>query len=238
MRSLLLLMVIIFPAMGFCQQEKSSRRLGSIGIMISPSYSYRTLNFASSNQWIAEMRNDEEVGNFGFTAGFQAHYRLGHKLKFETGLLYSNNGLKTKYEDLTWASSDPELPSRSKTIYRFKYLALPVSVSYSFLVINKMSLFATAGLSANIFLSKKTNVAVTYPDGDNNSHASSKQTGYSRFNLSATIGAGIDYRFSKRITLRAAPFYQRSLTSIVVDNDAKEYLFSFGVNTGIHYTLL
>ena len=238
MRSLLLLMIIIFPAMGFCQSEKPSRRLSSIGIMISPNYSYRTLNFASSNQWIAETRNDEEIGNFGFTAGFQAHYRIGRNLKFETGLLYSNKSLKTKYEDLTWASSGPDLPSRSKTIYHFKYVALPVSVSYNFLVINKMSLFATAGLSASIFLSKKTNVVATYPDGDNSSHASSKQWGYSRFNLSATIGAGIDYRLSKRITLRGAPFYQRSLTSIVADDEAKEYLFSFGVNTGIYYTLL
>jgi hypothetical protein len=238
MRSLLLLMVILFPAMTFCQQEKSSRRLRSVGIVISPNHSYRTLNFAPSHEWIAEMRNNEEVGNFGFTAGFQAHYRLGSKLKFETGLLYSNKSLKTKYENLTWASSDPELPSRSKTIYHFKYLELPASVSYNFLVINRMSLFATTGLSANIFLSRKTTVAITYPDGNNSSHASSKQTGYSRFNLSAMIGAGIDYRLSKRITLRAAPIYQRSLTSIVADDDAKEYFFSFGVNTGIYYTLL
>jgi hypothetical protein len=51
------------------------------------------------------------------------------------------------------------------------------------------------------------------------------------------VGAGIDYRFARRFTFRAAPFYQRSLTSIVAEDQAKEYLFSFGVATGVYYSL-
>jgi hypothetical protein len=237
MRRLLFLMIMLFPAVGFCQPEKKSRRLSAIGIIVSPEFSYRTLNFSSTNQWIAERRNGEEVGNFGFAAGFQVHYRLGSKLKFETGLSYANKSLKTKYEELTWTSADPAFPTRSKTIYRFKYLTLPASISYSFLSTDKVSLFATAGLSANVFLAKKTMVVMTYPDGDDSAHASSKNTGYLRFNLSATVGAGIDYRLARRFTFRASPYYQRSLTSIVADDHAKEYLFSFGVGTGVYYSL-
>jgi hypothetical protein len=238
MKKIFLLMITILPVIGFCQSEKPARGLSAIGIMISPGYGYRTLNFASSNQWIAKMRNDDEVANFGFTAGFQVHYRLSSKLKFETGLLYANRSLKTKYEDLDWTSSGREFATRSKTIYHFKYVTVPAGVSYSFFSSKKMSLFATTGFSADIFLSKKTKVTVSYADGADRSHTSPKQTGYSRFNLSATVGAGIDYHLSKRITLRAAPFYQRSLTSIVVDDNAKEYLYSFGVSTGVLYSLL
>jgi hypothetical protein len=234
---LLFLLIMMLPVIGFCQPEKKQRRIIAVGIIVSPEFSYRTLNFSSSNQWIANSRDDEEVGNFGFASGFQVHYRLGSKLKFETGLTYANKSLKTKYEELTWTSADPAFPTRSKTIYRFKYLMLPASFRYGFLSTDKLSLFATAGLSANIFLAKKTKVVMTYPDGDDSAHASSKNTGYLRFNLSATVGAGIDYRLARRFTFRASPFYQRSLTSIVADDQAKEYLFSFGVATGVYYLL-
>jgi hypothetical protein len=235
MRQTLFLMMMI-PVIVFCQ-EKKSRRLTSVGVMISPDFSYRTLNFSSSNQWVADRRDDTEAGNFGFATTIETHFKLGRKMTLETGLSYTNKSLKTKSEELTWTSDDPSLPSGSKTIYRYKYLTIPVIISYRFFDTGKISLFAAAGVSANVFLAKKTKVVTTYPDGDTDSHASSKQTGYLKFNLSATLGAGIDYRFSKRFIFRAEPFFQRSLTSIVADKAAKEYLFSFGVSTGVHYSL-
>jgi hypothetical protein len=235
MRRALFLMMMI-PVIALCQ-EKKSRRLTSVGIMISPDFSYRLLNFSSSNQWVANRRDDKEVGNFGFTTAIETHFRLGNKITLETGLSYVNKSLRTKSEELTWASDDSNLPSGSKTIYRYKYMAIPAIISYRFFDAGKISLFAAAGVSANVFLAKKTKIVSTYPDGDTDSHASSKQTGYSKFNLSATLGAGIDYRFSKRFIFRAEPFFQRSLTSIVADKAAREYLFSFGVSTGVHYSL-
>jgi opacity protein-like surface antigen len=235
MRQVLFLLMMI-PAIVFCQ-EKKSRRLTSVGVMISPEFSYRTLNFSSSNQWVADRRDSKEMGNFGFTTGIQTHFRFGNRLSLETGLSYANKSLKTKSEELTWTSDDPDLPTGSRTIYRYKYLAIPAIVSYRFFDTGKISWFAAAGISANVFLAKKTKVVTTYPDGDSDSHASSKQTGYSKFNLSATLAAGMDYRFSKRFTFRAEPFFQRSLTSIVSDKEAKEYLFSFGVSTGVQYSL-
>lgn len=235
MRQVLFLMMMV-PVIVFCQ-EKKPRRLTSIGVMISPDFSYRVLNFSSSNQWVADRRDDKERGNFGFTTAIQAHFRLGNKLSLETGLSYANKSLKTKSEELTWTSDDPDFPSGSKTIYRYKYLAIPAIISYRFFDTGKISWFAAAGVSANVFLAKKTKVVTSYPDGETDSHASSKRTGYSTFNVSATLAAGIDYQFSKRFTFRAEPFFQRSLTSIVADKEAKEYLFSFGVSTGVRYSL-
>jgi hypothetical protein len=235
MRSIPFLITVVFPVIGFCQSETPQRKLTSIGIIFSPDYSYRTLNFASSNQWVAEKRNKEEVPNIGFSTGVHIRYRLREKLTLETGLRYANKSLKTKCEALIWASSDPTLPTRSKTIYRFKYLVFPVSFSYSFRSRGKVNLFVTTGVTANIFLFKKTSVVTA--GGNDNSHASSKQMGYSKINLSASIGVGVDYRLSKRFVLSAQPFYQRSLMSIVANRQAKEYLFSYGITTGIHYLL-
>lgn len=231
------LMFLLFPIAAISQPEKQMRRLTAIGIVASTDFSYRTLQFASSNSWIAERRNREEIGNYGFTAGFVMDFRLHKKVKFESGLLFSNKGLKTKFEDLTWTSDDPLMPAKSKTIYRFKYLAMPANFRYCFPTTKKVGLFITVGISANIFLTKKTKVALIYTNGNNDEHASSMQTGYSKFNLAACMGAGIEYRPLNRIVIRMAPFYQRFLNSIIVDNAAKEYLFSYGVSTGFHYVL-
>lgn len=237
MKHEILLMLLLFPCAAIGQPEKQMRRLTAIGIVASPDFSYRTLKFASSNSWIEERRNREEIGNYGFTAGFVMDFRLHKKVKVESGLLFSNKGLKTKFEDLVWASGDPLMPAKSKTIYRFKYLTLPANFHYSFPTRKKVGLFVTAGISANIFLVKKTKVALHYTNGNSDEHASSRQTGYSKFNLAVSVGAGVEYQPLNRIIIRTAPFYQRFLNSIVVDNAAKEYLFSFGVSTGVHYVL-
>jgi hypothetical protein len=236
MKRSLFLLIMMLPVMGFTQAEKKLRRLSSVGIVVAPDYSYRYLNYSSSQRWVAEMRDDDEVGNFGFTVGMQAHYRLRDRLKFETGLLYTNKGLQTKYEDLAWTSINIDFPTRSKTIYRFKYLQLPVGISYTLCAAEKLRWFVKAGLSVDFFLAKKTKVVTDYADRDESSRSSSKQVGYSRFGLSTMIGAGLDYRFTKRLTFRGEPFFQRSLTSIVRDKHAREYLFSFGIATSIHYS--
>ena len=76
---------------------------------------------------------------------------------------------------------------------------------------------------------------MAYADGGHSEHASSKRAGYLTFNLSATVGGAVDYLIHPRFLIRAQPFYQRSLTSIVADDDAKEYLYAFGLSVGAHY---
>jgi hypothetical protein len=236
MKRILSLLMLVFPLAGFCQDKNPSRRLTAIGVTISPDFSYRLLNFSSSNQWVADMRDRKEVGNSGFTAGIQAHHRLGNKLKLETALMYSNKSIETKYEALAWASDDIDLATRSKTIYHFKFLMIPVGFSYRFVGTKKVSLFVTAGLSPSVFFSTKTKVVSIYANGDKRVHASSKQTGHTLFSLFVSAGAGIDYSISKRFTFRVQPFYQRSLTSVVADNDAREFLFSYGIATAVCYS--
>jgi hypothetical protein len=219
-----------------CQSSFPAPQLNSVGITFAPEFTYRTLTFSDRNDWVAEARNKEEIGNYGFTAGALVNYSLGKRVTFETGVMYANKSTKTKYKDLEWPSTDQELPSESQTLYHFKYITIPIDFNYNLFATEKVNVFAATGLSVGLFLSKKTKVVAIYPDGDKNTHASTKQVGYSRFNLFATVGAGIDYRVSKQLVVRVEPFYQRSLTSITADDDAKEHLFSFGVTTGVFYS--
>jgi hypothetical protein len=236
MRSVLLLIVFL-PFVGISQSKERVRRLASIGITVAPEYNYRVLNFSHDNQWLANMRDDEEVANTGLTIGIQPHFRMGKKMRLETGVLYSNKGLKTKWVDLAWVTDDAGLPAESKIVYRYKYLIIPMNVSYSIFEDEKVRLFASMGMSMNIFLQKKTKVIFENSSSSNDSHESFKQTGYSHLNFAARMGAGIDYRLSSRLNFRAEPYFQRSITSIVVDKGAKEYLFSFGLALGVHYLL-
>jgi hypothetical protein len=95
---------------------------------------------------------------------------------------------------------------------------------------------AKAGLSANIFLSAKTKVVTTSDDGREASHSSIDQVGHSRFTCSGLIGASVDYNLSDKLVITAEPYYQRFLSSINADNDADEFLFSFGIGLGARYS--
>lgn len=237
MRAKLLLILLILPVIGFGQVEYKTRGFASIGLTFAPTICYRTLSYSSSNQWIADQRDAKEVANFGFNAGITTHFFINDKLKIETGLLYSRKSTKTKFEELQWTDPDPSLPIKSKTIYHFHYFGLPVIVNYKFFEKKKLNLYAAMGLVPDLFFEKRTKVVVEYSTGDDDSYTSPERIGYSKINLDIVIGAGMEYLLSERFYLKAGPFFRHSVNSIIVDKDAKEFLFSAGINVSISYKL-
>jgi hypothetical protein len=227
--------LILLPFSVFGQSESSQRRIQSLGIVFAPEFGYRSLNYASSHEWVEVSRDETEVGNYGFTTGVKVRLRSKRTWRLETGLLFANKSFKTRNEELIWTSDDPALPQSTKTIYRLKYLSLPINIHYPLMVKNRLTLAANGGLSANVFLSAKTKVIIGYGDGHETSHASVKQVGHSRFSLSGLIGATVDYKLSDKFVITAEPHYQRFLTSINADNNAKEHLYSFGIGLAASY---
>src|SRR5688500_14913105 len=106
MRFIVVLLIAI-PVLSFSQNDSSPRRIQAIGIIYVPEFSYRTLNYAPSQRWVESLRNENEIGNFGFTSGVKLRLRSKQKWRLETGLLYANRSFKTKSEELMWASDDP-----------------------------------------------------------------------------------------------------------------------------------
>jgi hypothetical protein len=231
----LYILFLLLPVAAQCQQEKS-RGFTAIGLMGSFDYTSRTLDFSSNNEWTKATRNKNETGHTGFTVHSQVRYKFNNRVYLEGGVGYANRSYKTKFEDLQWTPDDASLLMKSRTIYRFKYITLPLNINYGIYTHKKIRLFATAGIATNIFLAKRTKVHSSFANGSDSDYAFSKRAGYTTFSAMASGGVGIDYQIMKRFALRVEPYYQRTIRSITVDDDTKEYIYAFGLSTGMFYS--
>lgn len=233
MQRYLFIVLFIFPIAVFGQQK--SKGFTAIGLVGSLDYTNRTLDYSAANEWVASMRNTNEVGNTGFMVYSQVQYTFNKRLRVEGGVGYSNRSYKTKFEDLHWASDDPNLPVKSRTIHRFKHITLPLNINYSIYTKNKFNVYITAGIATNIFLARRTKVESMDARGEDSGYAFSKRSGYTKFTATARAGAGIEYLVMKRFSLRMEPYYQRTIRSITTGDGAKEYIYAFGLATGMFY---
>jgi hypothetical protein len=233
MRALFLFLLII-PLSAYCQSSGTiTKRNFSIGLSVSPDYSFRTLKANASNQWFADSRNDIEIPKIGYTVGLKLHSGLNKRFSFEAGLLFSDKGERTRKTDLNFAQSKQALPIKSSMIYHYFYLDIPLKVRYYFLATGNGGFFVSAGLSPNFFLSQKSTSIVEYDDGHIKKNHSFRGN-LSRVNLSFTAGIGFQTDISKALYLSIEPTYRRSITSII-DAEPKSYLFSAGLDLGLYY---
>lgn len=233
----ILFIITLFVSTTVLAQSVDSIKLKrvKVGIVFSPDYCYRLLNYNSSNKWIQDLRNAEEVPTFGYTTGLGLKIDLTSKIVLETGLYYSIKGEQTKTIELTWATPSSDYPIKSKTKYNYKYIDFPLKMQY-FLGGRSIKPFISAGVSATIFSEKKTKVILEFSDGHKTSENSVIDLGYLKFNLVAIVGFGIKYDLSKRTFITIEPVYRQFINSIVVDRSAREYPFSIGANLGVYCT--
>jgi hypothetical protein len=150
----LIVLLGMLPLVVFGQDTTGTGKV-LVGITYSPDYCYRTLRSDTSVQFVADVRNTSEIPVFGFTTGLSLVFQTEKRWTFETGIQYSRKGMQSKKADLIWGQPDPSLPTKVSINYRFDYLDIPFKVGYSFAQIgNKLSFFASAGISANIFSRK------------------------------------------------------------------------------------
>ncbi|MBT1711165.1 outer membrane beta-barrel protein [Fulvivirgaceae bacterium PWU5] len=227
MKYFIVLIILTFPIAAVAQDTTKVRRFTGLALTFSPQYSYRSLHFDADSRWLEALR-DNEVPGTGFKARAQVRYRISDRIDLLGGVEYANHAIKTRYEDLTWSGDAEGLPGKSRTIYRYKFLALPLHVNYTFASLEHLRVYAVSGVTTSVFLSRKTKV-----DMADDHHASAKTVGFARFTWSATLGAGLEYALGHRFSLRAEPFIEHYFNSISTDDHTKEYLFAFGLSTGV-----
>lgn len=230
------LFLMLLPLFSLCQETESQKAdRVSIGLIFSPDYSYRTLKSDDDGKWVADSRDTMEIHKFGYTTGLSLVYKLNSNIRFETGLLFSDKGEKTKPRTgLIVLEPVAILPVKVRFIYSYNYLDIPFKINY-LVSDKKLKLFITGGLSANIFLFQKTTSIIEYEDGTTERNTlTDRRRGFDRINLAFLVGFAAEYELSKRLRLHLEPVYRRSITSII-SSPLKEYLFSAGVNTGVYY---
>jgi hypothetical protein len=221
----------------------------SVGISISPDYCYRTLedNKGSTiSAYIIDERDKREIPKFCVSYGLNIGYNLSNQLMIETGVYYSSKGYAYDFSGLTfgdmidprynfiYGSQSTEIMKIKKRLYNFNYLDIPIRAIYNFGE-NKISLIASAGLIANVFLNANSQLVYENVNGDTNYEKQNIPYKYKSITISTVISAGLIYNISNKINLRAEPTFRYSFVKNSYDSPIDEYLWSAGLNISGNY---
>jgi hypothetical protein len=241
-RQLLLLMTICSLAAQGQDTLKSKPPKGFkkklIGFNISPDYSNRTLKNNSgtgSSNAIIDLRDKQENGRIGITAGVNICFNFTKKTGLETGIQYSRKGYQTKKYDLVYAVPDPAAPVRAKFRYSYHYIDIPLKINIA-KGNGKLRLIAAAGITANILLKTTVTGVYEYPDGKTEKNTRQSVYNYRKINISPMISLGADYRINDKMYLRAEPTFRYAMLKIT-NTPVTEHLWSAGLNIGFYYGL-
>jgi hypothetical protein len=235
MQHLALLTFTLLTFVGFAQRtpneiQTSTFKRFEIGISAAPEICYRTLlnNDGSENSTsIIHYRNENETVKMGYNGGLHLGYNFNERFGFQTGIQYANRGFSTKKIDIAGSLIDPVIPESFKYNYNYHYLEIPTKVNFSFGT-NRMRLTTSAGVSSAFLIKQSRTYIGYYKDTTTRQDITSIDT-YNRFNLFATISAGIEMRISPIISIKVEPTFRYGLLKII-ETPVSGHWYSGGVN--------
>lgn len=235
MQHLYLLTFTLLTFVGLAQRTPNEVQAGTfkrfeIGISASPEICYRTLlnNDGSQNSTsIINYRNENETVKMGYTGGLHLGYNFNERFGFQTGIQYANRGFSTKKIDIAGSLMDPVIPESLKYNYNYHYLEIPAKVNFSFGE-NQIRLTTSAGLSS-AFLIKQSRTFIGYYKDTTTRQVFISNDAYNRFNLFATISAGLEMRFNPIMSIKVEPTFRYGLLKIT-DTPVSGHWYSGGVN--------
>lgn len=247
---LLIISALVLSGVLYAQTPDSLKtKKWAIGLSYSPDLCYR-IKYTSR---MSNYNGETEKPKAGMTAGINFLYKLMDRVGIETGILYSTKGQKVYSPSVNWINPDgsgnydgsipnytPGLSYKSaerKSTYTYKYLEIPLKISW-YAINNKFKLYPSIGVSANIFLGKKTVSEYNFNEGGS---AAKTTTDYDPKNIPAAdmavlVGVGLSYDVSKNIFIKAEPVY-RQFVRPLVDSPISGSFYSFGLNAGVYFRI-
>lgn len=116
-----------------------------------------------------------------------------------------------------------------------KYLQIPLRVSYIFNA-GKFSVAPTVGMQANI-LQESTLQTTLVDNAGNKTPATTTVNGLRKMYLVGELGAGLDYQFTKRLSVYVMPRAGFSLSPINKETPVKTYTTEWSAVTGLRFQL-
>ncbi len=232
----LFMLVLAFLSLTLLGQKKLNKI--AIGFSFSPDYSFRTLKNSGgdgSTDLVIKIRNDIEKAKFGYSTGLNVTFHFSNLLGFETGILYSNKGYKTKEQQLTYFPPNPSLPDKSSTIYSYQYIGIPLKAKFYFGK-NKTRFTTSAGFITNFLINVKQSINLKYPNGSTEKKNQSSTSGFNKVDISPMVSIGVDYKITDKFYLSAEPTFRFGLIK-TVNATVKENLWSAGLVLSFFITL-
>jgi hypothetical protein len=188
----------------------------------------------------------QELDGINSFSGFQKYDNTKGDHNFEilttNGTIYTNNAdvfisatnnpdrIKTSY---TKDVFDPQKASleyvNSSMKQSFSYLELPVFLRYK-LVDKTFGFNLIGGLSYNLLVD---NSVYTVIDGDKYMIGSTE--GMNMFTVSSSVGMGVEYKFSGKLSLNLEPTFRYYLNTFNNVIGSQFHPYSFGIFSGISY---
>lgn len=249
---LLIFSALFFSGFLYAQTPDSLKtKKWALGLTYSPDFCYR-INY-TSRMSIYSGSGETEKPKAGMTAGVNFLYKLLDRIGIETGILYSTKGEKIYSPSVNWitpdgnSTYDPSIPNYTpgptyksaerKSVYTYKYLEVPLKINW-YAVNNKFKVYPNLGVSANIFLGKKTVSDYHFDEGG--SEKTTSKT-YDAKNIPAVdmavlVGVGLSYDVSQNLFIKAEPAY-RQFVRPLVDRPISGRFYSFGLNAGVYFRI-
>ena len=188
----------------------------------------------------------QELDGINSFAGFQKYDNTKGDHNFE--ILTSNGTVFTSNPDvflfadgnsdriITTFNKDVFDPQKASLDYinntmkqSFSYLELPVYLRYK--VIDKTVDFnLIGGLSYNLLVNNSVYTVI-----DGNKYMIGTTEGLNMFSLSSSVGMGMEYNFSSKLSLNLEPTFRYYMNSFNNVNGSHFHPYSFGIFSGISY---
>lgn len=188
----------------------------------------------------------QQVDGINSFGGFQKYNNTkgGHNFEVLTsnGTVYTNNAdvfliasgsgerIQTAYTNDVFDPEKASLQYINNTLHQnFSYLELPIILRYK--IVDQMIDFnLIGGVSYNLLVSNSVYTMVEggkYPIG--------KTEGLNPVSLSSSLGMGMEYNFSKNLSLNLEPTFRYYLNPFNEVTGSKNHPYSFGIFSGISY---
>lgn len=201
----------------------------------SPSYNGKTLNDGKGNNYVAP--GSREISKLGVTAGFNVNFFLKKKFALCLGIQYANKGYRSTTDLSAWTgvwitpnSNDPAFGGKYRYTYSYHNINIPMSAML-LLGNRKLQGLVSAGAAIDILLKETVRVDHTLSDGTVKHYTNKYDVNSNIFNLSPFASAGISYKVSPKIGLRAEAI-GRCTVYQVRDQYVYGNLVSLGINIG------
>ncbi|MES2837886.1 MAG: outer membrane beta-barrel protein [Bacteroidota bacterium] len=222
--NLTILSFIFFPLLVLGQSIDKKK---TVGFTFSPNY----CNMINNSEY-----NTIITPRFGFTTGVSLWFKKSEKLYIESGLLFSNFGIRFIDNNPTYITNSEE------RIYNYYSVNIPVKVKYM-LTTGKAKFYLSGGGALNWLLATRYRIKLEYNGGYIHSE---DDTDFDVViiplpNLIVGIGAKFDLNEKVFVkiepTLRCTPNMEGILSSNPTSFAINNPYYSAGVDFGIYYTI-
>jgi hypothetical protein len=187
----------------------------------------------------------QKVDGINSFSGFQSYVNTKGGTNFEvltsSGTVYTNNPdvflsangtnrVLTAYTNDVFDPNKASLqPVNSSLDQNFSYLELPVILKYK--IVDKMiGINLIGGLSYNLLVNNSV-----YTTVDGNRYSIGKTEGLNPLTLSSSLGMGMEYNFSEKLSLNLEPTFRYYLNPFSVTTSSYIHPYSFGIFSGVSY---